>query len=158
MAASSVSRERYREYAHFLRVSADNLNLSVSPGRLARLRSQVSAERNKFLYWEVVWVLIALVTLVPMLMLAAVEFGLPLPQSVAARAETLHVQFVTLENAGVIAVVVASAILFPVSVAVAFMPIIANSDAIGDIEYAHRALKSADKSVNSRGPQWSRSV
>ncbi len=151
MAASSASRERYQEYAHFLRVSAANLNLAVAPGRLQRLHSQVNAERNKFLYWEVLWVLIAVVSLVPMLMLAAVEFGVPLPQSVAFRAETLHVQFVALENAGVVAIVILSAILFPISLAVAFMPIIAHAGAIGDLEYAHRSLKSANRAVNSKG-------
>lgn len=144
MAASVASRERYREYAHYLRVSADHLNLSVAPDRIQRLRSQVNVERNKFLYWEIVWVLIAVVTLTPMLMLAAVEFGLPLPESIADRAQTLHLQFVTLENALVVAAVVASAVMFPLSIAVAFAPIIANADAIGDLEYAHRALKSVD--------------
>lgn len=151
MAANSVSRERYREYAHFLRVSAANLNLSVAPDRLQRLHSQVNGERNKFLYWEVLWILIAVVSLAPILMLAAVEFGLPLPASVAFRAETLHLQFAALENAGVIAIVVASAILFPVSIAVAFIPIIAHADAIGDLEYAHRSLKYVHKSINSKG-------
>ena len=145
MAANSVSRERYREYAHFLRVSADNINLSVAPDRLQHLRSRVNVERNKFLLWEVVWALIALVTLMPMLMLAAVEFGLPLPPSVADRAETLHVQFVTLENVLAVAAVIGSALLFPVSVVIAFAPIVANADAIGDLEYAHRTLKSAEK-------------
>lgn len=144
-ASSSVNRERYREYAHYLRVSAGNLNLSVAPGRLQRLRSQVSVERNKFLIWEIVWSLIALVTLVPMLMLAAVEFGLPLPSSVAVRAEALHFQFVTLESALAVMAVIASAIMFPIAVAVAFAPIVANADAIGDLEYAHRALKAVEK-------------
>ena len=87
MAANSVSRERYQEYARYLRVSAGNLNLSVSPTRLRRLRSQVNVERNKFLVWEVIWALIALASLVPMMLLAAVEFGLALPASVAGRAE-----------------------------------------------------------------------
>ena len=145
MAASSVSRERYREYAHFLRVSADALNPSVAPGRPRRLRSQVNIERNKFLYWEVVWILIAVVTLVPMLMLAAVEFDLPLPQTIAARADTLHVQFVAFENPLVAAAVIGSAIMFPVSIGVAFAPILANADAIGDLDRAHRALKSVEK-------------
>lgn len=151
MAASSVSRERYREYAHFLRVSSANLNLAVAPDRLHRLRSQVNGERNKFLYWEVLWILIAVVSLVPILMLAAVEFGVPLPASVAFRAETLHLQFAALENAGVVAAVIASAILFPISVAVAFMPIIAHADAIGDLESAHRSLKSVHRAINSKG-------
>ena len=145
MAASSVSRQRYREYANFLRVSARTLNPSVAPSRPQQLRSRVNAERNKFLLWEVIWILIAVVSLVPMLMLAAVEFGLPLPPAVAERAQTLHVQFVAWENAAVGAVVVGSAILFPVSIAVAFAPIVANADAIGDLEAAHRALKSVEK-------------
>ncbi len=145
MAATSVSRERYREYAHFLHVSARTLNPSVAPGRPQQLRSRVNAERNKFLYWEVIWILIAVVTLVPILMLAAVEFGLPLPPAVAARAQTLHVQFVAMENATVVAAIVGSAILFPVSIAVAFAPILANADAIGDLDDAHRALKAVQK-------------
>ena len=144
MAASSVSRERYREYAHFLRVSAESLNPSVAPGRPQRLRSQVNNERNKFLYWEVLWLLIAVVTLVPMLMLAAVEFNMLLPQTIAERAETLHVQFVALENTAVVATIIASAVLFPVSVAIAFAPILANADAIGDLGRAHKALKSIE--------------
>ena len=145
MAASSINRERYREYAHFLRLSADNLNLLVAPDRLQRLKAQVGGERNKFLLWEVVWVLIALVALIPMLMLAAVEFGLPLPSSVATRAETLHFQIVTLENAWLVAAVIVSAIMFPIALVVAFAPIVANAGAIGDLEYAHRALKAAEK-------------
>lgn len=144
MAANSVSRERYREYAHFLRVSSESLNPPVAPNRPRRLRSQVNAERNKFLYWEVVWIIIAVVSLVPMLMLAAVEFGLPLPSVIAQRAETLHVQFATLESAPVVVAVVVSAILFPVSIAVAFFPILANADAIGDLDNAHRALKAVE--------------
>ena len=145
MAASSASRERYREYAHFLRLSAGNLNVSVAPARLQRLESQVRAERNKFLLWTVVWVLIAVVSLVPMLMLAAVEFGLPLPSSVATRAEALHFQMVTLENALVFAAVVVSGITFPVAIAVAYAPIALHSRAVNDLEYAHRALKAIDK-------------
>ena len=145
MAASSVSRERYREYAHFLRLSADNLNMSVAPQRLRRLKSQVSGERNKFLFWSVLWLVIALVTLIPVLLLAAVEFGLPLPQSVGARAEVLHFQVVTLENAVVFAAVIVSAIMFPVSIAIAYAPIVAHADAVNDLEYAHRALKAVDK-------------
>ena len=145
MAANSVSRERYQEYARYLRVSAGNLNLSVSPTRLRRLRSQVNVERNKFLVWEVIWALIALASLVPMMLLAAVEFGLALPASVAGRAEALHFQFVTLENALVVAAVIMSAILFPIAVTTAFAPIFANADAIGDLENAHRALKAVEK-------------
>ena len=145
MAASSVSRERYREYAHFLRLSADNLNMTVAPQRLRRLKAQVSGERNKFLIWSVLWVVIALVTLVPMLLLAAVEFGLPLPPSVAARAEALHFQVVTLENAAVVAAVIVSAIMFPVSLAIGYGPIVAHANAVNDLECAHRALKALDK-------------
>ncbi len=145
MAANSVSRERYREYALYLRLSADNLNMSVAPARLQRLRSQVNLERNKFLFWEVVWVLIALVSVVPMLMLAAVEFGLPLPGSIAGRAEALHFQVVTQEKAALFAAVITSAIMFPLSLVIAFAPIVANSGAIADLEYANRALKSLER-------------
>lgn len=147
MAASSLSRERYREYAHFLRLSADHLNMAVAPNRLQRLRSQVNNERNKFLYWEIVWILIAVASLVPIAMLAAVEFDLPLPASVAARAEALHFQFVALENGLVILAVISSVIMFPVAIVVGFAPIVANSGAISDIEYAHRALKAAERSI-----------
>lgn len=145
MAANSVSRERYREYAHYLRVSADYVTTSVAPDRLDRIRAQVNLERNKFLFWQVVWLLIAVTCLVPMLMLAAVEFGIPLPQSIGARAEALHFQLVSLENALVLAITILSAITFPVAVAVAYAPIIANADAISDLENANRALKSVEK-------------
>ena len=90
------------------------------------------------------WILIAVVSLVPMLMLASVEFGLPLPSAIAQRAETLHVQFAALESTPVVIAVIVSAILFPVSIAVAFAPILANADAIGDLENAHRALKAVE--------------
>ncbi len=145
MAANSISRDRYREYAQYLRLSAGSLNLSIAPGRLQRLRSQVSVERNKFLIWEVVWILIALVTLVPVLMVVAAEFGLPLPASVAIRAEALHFQFVNLENALAVSAVIASAVMFPVAAFIAIMPIAANADALTDLEYAHRALKAVEK-------------
>lgn len=145
MAASSVSRERYRAYAHYLRVSANYVGTSVAPDRLERLRAQVNLERNKFLFWQVLWLLIAVTCLVPMLMLAAVEFGIPLPASVGARAEALHFQLVALENPLVVAVTVLSAVTFPSAVAIAYAPIIANADAIGDLENANRALKSVEK-------------
>ena len=145
MAASSVSRERYREYVHFLRVSADNLNMSVAPARLRRLRSQVSVERNKFLVWEVAWILIALFSLVPVMMLVATEFNLPLPASIAARAEAFHFQVTSLESALAVTGVIVSGILFPTALGIACAPIIANSDAIADLEHAHRTLKAIEK-------------
>ena len=145
MAAHSANRERYREYTHFLRVSAAGLNVQVAPARLERLRSQVSLERNKFLFWEVVWLLIAMVSLAPILMLAAVEFSLPLPASIAARAEIFHAQVASDYNAGAVVFAVCSALLFVCAVVIAYAPLIANSDSLKDLESAHRALKGIGK-------------
>lgn len=145
MAAHSANRERYREYTHYLRVSAAGLNVQVAPARLERLRSQVNLERNKFLFWEVVWLLIAVVSLVPILMLAAVEFNLPLPASIAVRAEIFRDQVAVAYNAGAIAFALSSGMLFVFAVVVAFAPLIANSDSLDDLESAHRALKDIEK-------------
>ena len=145
MAAGNAHRERYREYTNFLRASAAGLNVQVAPARLERLRSRVNLERNKFLSWMVVWILIATVSLLPVLMLAAVEFGLPLPDSLAARAGTFHNHVAIQENVGAVAFAISSALLFVVAVSVAYIPIIANSDSLNDLESAHRALKGIDK-------------
>ncbi len=145
MAAGNAHRERYREYTNFLRASAAGLNIQVAPARLERLRSRVNLERNKFLFWLVVWILIAVVSLAPVLMLASVEFGLPLPDSLAARAETFHNQVAIQENVGAVAFAISSALLFVVAVSVAYIPIIANSDSLNDLENAHRALKDIEK-------------
>ena len=143
MAASSVKRERYREYTQFLRLSADRLNMSVAPARLERLQRQVNSERNTFLAWEVVWLLIGVACLMPALMLFAVEFSLPLPAPIAARAEVLYFRLVSLQNGTAEFVAIGSTAIFLVSVGAAFAPIIAHGNAINDLEYTHRVLKAA---------------
>ena len=145
MAAGNVRRERYREYTNFLRASAAGLNIQVAPARLERLRSQVNLERNKFLSWMIVWILIAMVSLAPVLILVGVEFSLPLPDSLAVRAETFHNQVAVQENMGAVAFAISSALLFVFAVTVAYVPIIANSDSLNDLEDAHRVLKGIEK-------------
>lgn len=145
MAAGNIRRERYREYTNFLRASAAGLSIQVDPGRLEQLRSRVNLERNKFLSWLLVWILIAIVSLVPVLMLIGVEFSLPMPDSLAVRAETFYNQVAIQENMGAVVFAISSALLFVFAVTVAYIPIIANSDSLNDLEYAHRALKGIDK-------------
>ena len=143
MIASSVSRQRYREYTQFLRESADRLNMSIAPSRLQALREQVSAERNKFLAWQVVWMLIAVVSGAPLLMLIAAQAGLPLPGPLDARADDFLDQVSDGGAARFTAVV--SGIMFWLATAVAYAPVIAYSGALADLEQAHRALKQVEK-------------
>lgn len=145
MAAGNARRERYREYTSFLRVSAAELNMEVAPARLARLRSQVNLERNKFMFWMVVWLLIAVVSLVPILMLMATELSLTLPTFLADRLEAFHFQVATLENSGAVTLAVFSGLIFVGAIVTAYIPIIANSSSLNDLEYAHRALKDIEK-------------
>ena len=143
MIASSVSRQRYREYTQFLRESADRLNMSIAPSRLQALREQVSAERNKFLAWQAVWMLIAVVSGAPLLMLIAAQAGLPLPGPLDTRAETFLDQ---VSNGGApLFTAVVSGIMFCLATAVAYAPVIAYSGALADLEQAHRALKQVEK-------------
>ena len=80
MVASSVSRRsRYREYALFLRLSADRLDMAVAPGRLAHLRSKVNTERNLFLVWVIIWSILALICVAPLVMLLVAHIDLPAP-------------------------------------------------------------------------------
>ena len=150
MATDSVNRERYREYAHYLRLNAEYVSTSVAPDRLEYLRGRVNQERGKFMGWLVAWLVVAVVCLIPILTLMAVEFGLPLPVALATRAEAFHFQMVTLESAAVVAITIGAAIAFPAAVAIAYVPILANVDAISDLEVANRALKSAEKTDPSR--------
>ena len=144
MIASSVSRQRYREYTQFLRESADRLNMSIAPSRLQGLREQVSAERNKFLAWQVVWMLIAVVSGAPLLMLIAAQSGLPLPGPLDARATTFD-ELLSSGSGGAMFTAVVSGIMFCLATAVAYAPVIAYSGALADLEHAHRALKQVEK-------------
>ena len=142
MASSSANRDRYQQYARFLRTSADRLNLEVTPGRLQYLRRQVNGERNRFLLWEVLWLLVAVVAVIPVVMLASVGFDLDhtLPEQLAARVNTFYVQFM-FENLAAMAVTIASAMLFVATTGVAFAPIILHGQALNELEAAHRKLK-----------------
>ena len=142
MASSSANRDRYQQYARYLRTSADRLNLEVTPGRLQYLRRQVNGERNRFLLWEVLWLLVAVVAVIPIVMLASVEFDLDhtLPEQLAVRANTFYVQFMS-ENLAAMAVTIASAMLFVAATGVAFAPIILHGQALNELEAANRKLK-----------------
>lgn len=145
MVADRAERSRYREYAHFLRVNADRLNMTVAPARLERLREQVDSERNRFLLWEVVWLLIAVISLLPTLMLIAAATGLPLPEAVGARAAAFHHQVAVQDSGGAMLGVVVSVLMFLFAAAVACAPIIIYSRALRELELAHRALHAAEK-------------
>ena len=150
MASSSANRDRYQQYAKFLRTSVDRLNLEVTPGRLQYLRRQVNGERNRFLFWEVLWLLVAVVAVIPVVMLSAVEFDLDhtLPEQLAARANTFYLQFM-FENLAAMAVTVASAMLFVAATGVAFAPIILHGQALNELEAANRKLKVIERSQAS---------
>lgn len=143
MAASSASHSSYREYAQFLRLSADRLNMAVAPARLEWLRARVNAERNTFLAWEVVWLLIGVASAIPALLLFAVYFGAPMPAPIAARAEAFYLQLTTNGTGELVAM--GSLVMFLTSVAAAGVPIFAHSAAINDLEHAHRTLKAIEK-------------
>ena len=140
MAAANVRRERYQEYTNFLRASAAGLNIQVAPARLEQLRSRVNLERNKFLFWMVFWLLIAMAGLAFVLLLAAVEYSLPLPDVMAVTAENFHRQ-VKGGDIGAGAFAVSCGLTFVAAVTIAYIPIIANSDSLNDLESAHRMLK-----------------
>ena len=144
MIASSVSRQRYSEYTQFLRENADRLNMSIAPSRLERLQEQVNGERNKFLTWQVVWMLIAVVSGAPLLMLFAAQFGLSLPGALETRADTFLAQLSD-GSGSALFVAVASAIMFLAATAIAYAPVIAYSGPLADLEHAHRALKQVEK-------------
>ncbi len=142
MASNSVNGNGYRHYAQFLRISAERLNVQVTPDRLGYLREQINGERNKFMLWEAFWLLVAVTLAIPVLMLAAVEFGVPLPEPVAFRAEAFHFQVVMLDNTSAWLVTTASALLFVVAAGLAVSPIILYADALNDLEQARRSIKS----------------
>ena len=145
MAVSSVSRARYREYALYLRVAADQLDMAVAPARLAQLRSKVNAERNLFLGWVVVWTLIAVASLLPVLMVLSYHFDWPVWAPVEAQAEALYSQLDALNSGTANAVVILLGAMFVAGVAIAYAPIVAHSAALDDLEYAHRVLRDLER-------------
>ena len=141
MASRAVNRDRYRQYARFLRNSADRLNAEITPGGLDQLLSQVNAERNKFMIWEITWLLVAIIAAGPVVMIAAVQFEVALPEPIATRAHIFHLQVVTIENMVAWSATLISIGVFVVAAVVAFSPIILHGDAVKDLEQANKVLK-----------------
>ena len=146
MAASSVNRARYREYARYLRVAADQLDMAVAPARLEHLRSKVNSERNIFLAWVTVWMLIAMASLLPLLMVMAFHFSWPVPEPVAAQSEALYSQLDAMRSATANMAVIMLAAMFCAAIAIAYAPIAAYRGAVNDLEYAHRILRDIERS------------
>ena len=147
MVASSVNRRsRYREYAQFLRLSADRLDMAVAPGRLENLRSKVNAERNTFLAWVVTWSILALVCVAPLVMLLVAHMDLPSPDFIAAHSQTLYSQLRTGDeptNADFVAS--GSALAFLTAIVIGYAPVIAYGGPLNDIEHAHQVLRSIER-------------
>ena len=145
MAATSVNRAQYREYTQYLRVRADQLDMAVAPARLEQLRSKVNSERNAFLAWVAVWLLIAVACLLPLLMVLAFHFTWPTPAFVAAQAEGLYSQLDALNSGAANLVVVVLGAMFVAALAMGYVPVIAHGGALNDLEYAHRALREVER-------------
>ena len=147
MVASTVNRRsRYGEYAQFLRLSADRLDMSVAPGRLEHLRSKVNAERNTFLAWVVTWSILALICVAPLVMLLAAHLELPAPAYIAAQSESLYSQLrIGNEPTNADFVASGSALAFLTAILIGYVPVIVYSGPLNDIEHAHRVLKSIER-------------
>lgn len=143
MAASTAKHSSYREYAQFLRLSADRLNMAVAPARLEWLRGRVNAERNTFLAWEIIWLLIGVASAIPALLLFSAYLDTPMPAPIAARAAAFYLHL-TGNGTGEL-VAMGSLAMFLTSVAAAGAPIVAHNAAINDLEHAHRTLKAIAK-------------
>ena len=145
MAASSVNRARYREYANYLRVAADQLDMSVAPARLEQLRSKVNSERHLFLAWVAIWALIAVASLLPLLMVLGFHYGWPVPETVAVQAEALYSQLDAMKSSTANRVIIVLGAMFFAAIAIAYAPIIAHHSALNDLEYAHKLLKDIER-------------
>ena len=145
MAASSVNRARYREYAHYLRVAADQLDMAVAPARLEHLRSRVNSERHMFLAWVAVWMLIAMASLLPLLMVVGFHYDWPVPASVGAQSEALYSQLDAMKSATANLAVIVLGAMFCAAAAIAYAPIVAHHGALNDLEYAHRVLRDIER-------------
>ncbi len=147
MVASTVNRRsRYREYAQFLRMSADRLDMAVAPGRLENLRTKVNAERNTFLVWVIIWSILALICVAPLVMLLVAHVSLPAPDVVAAQSDVLYSQLrIGDEPTNADFVASGSALAFLTAIVIGYAPIIAYGGPLNDIEHAHRVLKSIER-------------
>ena len=147
MVASTVNRRsRYREYAQFLRVSADRLDMAVAPGRLENLRSKVNAERNTFLAWVIVWSILALACAAPLVMLLVAYMDLPAPAYIATQSHALFDRL-WIGDSPTNAEFVAhgSLLAFLAAMIIGYAPIIAYGGPLNDIEHAHQVLKSIER-------------
>ncbi|MDE2787421.1 MAG: hypothetical protein OXL37_12265 [Chloroflexota bacterium] len=147
MVASTVNRRsRYREYAQFLRLSADRLDMAVAPGRLEHLRSKVNAERNTFLAWVIIWSILALICIAPLVMLLVARLDLPAPAYIAAQSDALFSRLWIGEaptNADFVAN--GSLLTFLAAIVIGYAPIIAYGGPLNDIEHAHQTLKAIER-------------
>ena len=147
MVGSTVNRRsRYREYAEFLRLSADRLDMAVAPGRLENLRSKVNAERNTFLAWVIIWSILALACVAPLVLLLAAHMDLPAPAFIASQSDALYAQLrIGDEPTKADFVASGSALAFLAAMIIGYAPIIAYGGPLNDIEHAHQVLKSIER-------------
>ena len=138
MTSGAANRLRYRQYTQFLHDGVDQLNLAITPDRVHYFRSRIRRERNRFLVWEVVWLLFALAAGVPALPVLAPLFGLgPLGDFV----QTLMPDGYNPNNGGAVALAALSSCVFVGAAAIAMGPIIIYGSALNDLERANRRLK-----------------
>lgn len=138
MTSGAANRLRYRQYTQFLHDGVDQLNLAITPDRVHYFRSRIRRERNRFLVWEVVWLLFALAAGVPALPVIANLFGLePLRDFVV----TLMPGGYDPNNGGAVALAALSSCVFVGAATIAMGPIIIYGSALNDLERANRRLK-----------------
>lgn len=146
MVASTVNRRsRYGEYAQFLRLSADRLDMAVAPGRLENLRSKVNTERNTFMVWVITWSILALICIAPLVMLLIAKLDLPAPVYIADQSDVL-LRHLWIGEAPTNAEFVAhgSLLTFLVAIVIGYAPIIVYGGPLSDIERAHQTLKAIE--------------
>lgn len=138
MAVDAANRLRYRQYTLFLRDSVEQLNMAIAPDRLHFFRTRIQRERNRFLLWEVLWLLLAVVCGIPALMLLAATADTPLLPSFM---QILADDFSKGVGGAAEAVGVVSLIMFVAATTIAIGPIILYGTALNDLERANRRLK-----------------
>ena len=137
MAADAANRLRYRQYTLFLRDSVEQLNMAIAPDRLNFFRTRIQRERNRFLLWEVLWLLLAVVFGIPALTLLAAGSENLLPSTMQQWA----IEFSRDVRGARPAVGLASVFMFVVATTIAMGPIILYGNALNDLERANRRLK-----------------
>lgn len=138
MAADAANRLRYRQYTLFLRDSVEQLNMAIAPDRLNFFRTRIQRERNRFLLWEVLWLLLAVVFGIPALTLLVAAGGDNLLPSIMQQWAT---EFSGDVGPAAPAVGLASVFMFVVATTIAMGPIVLYGNALNDLERANRRLK-----------------